>query len=65
MENSINHNQLLLRLLPSLNDYLTIPIGLQQERSFIFWKLVWNERKDKFDKKPINPYNFRYGGQND
>jgi len=65
MENSINHNQLLLRLLPSLNDYLTIPIGLQQERSFIFWKLVWNERKGKFDKIPINPCNFRYGGQND
>ena len=65
MENSKYSDQLLLSLLPIPNDYLSIPSGLQDERNFIFWKLVWDERKGKFSKKPVNPKNFNYGGQND
>ena len=65
MENSNYSDQLLLSLLPIPNDYLSIPIDLQDERNFIFWKLVWDERKGKFSKKPVNPKNFNYGGQND
>jgi len=65
MENSKFSDQPLLSLLPIPNDYLSIPVGLQDERNFIFWKLVWDERKGKFSKKPVNPKNFKHGGQND
>ncbi|WP_215318216.1 AAA family ATPase [Polynucleobacter sp. UB-Siik-W21] len=52
-------------MLPNPNDYLTIPTGLQKERNFIFWKLVWDDRKGKFKKKPVNPQTLCFGGQND
>ena len=65
MDNSTNHNHQLRGLIPDPKNYQNVPAGLRAERSFIFWKLVWDERMDKFTKKPVNPKTLRFGGQND
>lgn len=65
MHNSTNQNHQLQDLIPDPKNYHCIPAGLQAERSFIFWKLVWDDRRDKFTKKPVNPKTLKFGGQND
>lgn len=65
MDKFFDPNQLLQSLIPNPKDYETVPTGLQRERHFIFWKLVWNDHRGKFEKSSVNPITQKFGGQND